>query len=46
MNIMINDYPDIKINTNYSIGDFEIIKNVPEAACEGGAKGHVIIFKT
>ena len=98
--IMVNDYPDIKIDTNYSMaeffimykyrrhgvgkyaakcifneikgkwqlkihpkniisekfwikiideytkGDYEIIRNAPEAICEGGAMGHVIIFKT
>jgi predicted acetyltransferase len=98
--VMVNDYPDIKIETNYSMADFfivykyrrygvgkyaakyifdklkgkwqlkihpkniiseefwikiideytkgnyEIIKNAPEAVCDGGAKGHVIIFKT
>lgn len=35
----------LKIIDEYTKGNYKIIKNAPEAICEGGALGHVILFE-
>jgi predicted acetyltransferase len=35
----------IKIIDEYTNGNYEITRNAPEAVCDGGALGHVIIFQ-
>jgi len=36
----------VKVIDEYTKGEYKIIRNAPEAICEGGALGHVMVFET
>ncbi len=36
----------IKIIDEYTKGNYTLIRNAPEAMCDGGATGHVMVFDT